>query len=87
MFYNYRQNNSGGYWIGPKNVIVEADSSEEADEIAQQNGVYFDGISSGNDCSCCGDRWSRAWDDGDEKPEIYGENAVPSDDCVIVFKN
>jgi hypothetical protein len=84
MFYKYSQNNSGGYWNGPKNIIVEADSPEQADEIAEQNGVYFNGCFTGQDCSCCSNRWSRAWGDGDEKPEIYG---IASDDYVIVFRN
>lgn len=44
MFYTYRQNNSGGYYIGPSYVIVEADSSSEADFIAEQNGIYFNGV-------------------------------------------
>lgn len=87
MFYNYHQNNSGGFFKGPAIVIVEADSHEEADEIAQENGVYFDGVSKGIDCECCGSRWSRSWWDPTNTPEYYGEDVESSDDCLIVWKN
>ena len=75
MFYTYSQNNSGGSFIGPAlYVVVEADNSEEADSIAEKNGLYFDGCEKGADCDCCGDRWRRAWvDSGKEKPMIYDE--------------
>jgi hypothetical protein len=60
-FYSFRQNNSGGFFKELENgmfhLIVEADSEEEANEIAQENGVYFDGCKEGLDCECCGDRW------------------------------
>ena len=42
-------------------VWVMAQSTDEADELAQKYaGVYFQGIESGLDCDCCGDRWYRA---------------------------
>lgn len=62
-FYEYRQNNSGGGFDFDDEagiaqyVIVEADSARQADAKAQDIGLYFDGIESGSDCSCCGDRW------------------------------
>jgi len=63
-FYHYDQNNSGGAFIEPAlNVFVEASSSDEANAVAEANGLYFDGIEEGRDCDCCGDRWSRAWRD------------------------
>lgn len=63
-FYHYDQNNSGGAFIEPAlNVFIEASSPEEADAIAEANGLYFDGVDDGYDCDCCGDRWSRAWSD------------------------
>lgn len=79
MFYTYRQNNSGGSFdINDEvtlYVIIEADSADNADEIAETKGIYFYGIEAGSDCSCCGDRWSTQWaDDGTVVPEIYGEN-------------
>lgn len=60
-FYEYDQNNSGGFFIEPATAVyVEADSAEEADRIAERHGVYFDGVVDGMDCGCCGDRWWRA---------------------------
>ena len=75
MFFEYRQNNSGGSFTDPAiTVIVEADNVREANSIAENNGVYFNGIDSGNDCECCGDRWHEPWDDdGREAPSQYGE--------------
>ena len=72
--YHYGQNNSGGsfdtvdtiaehlgYNDGDHNLYVYADSDEEADQIAQSHGVYFDGVNKGVDCGCCGDRWYRTF--------------------------
>jgi hypothetical protein len=74
-FFTFHQNNSGGILHLPaKNVIVEAVDKEEANEIAQENGVYFNGCNTGADCSCCGDRWYPASDyDANDTPQIYGE--------------
>lgn len=76
MFYTFDQNNSGGSFIHvpgalSHKVIIEADSAEEANRIAEGLGMYFDGD---GDCSCCGNRWYEAWpqDAGTETPEIYG---------------
>ena len=62
-FYQFRQNNSGGSFhhdaaagIG-YNVIIEANSETEAICKAEDIGLYFDGVDSGDDCECCGDRW------------------------------
>lgn len=80
MFYEFHQNNSGGFdeidevaGIG-KVVIVEADSANEANAFAERIGLYFHGCQDGIDCDCCGDRWSEIWDDkeGTEKPTVYG---------------
>ena len=54
-------------------VIVEANDSDHADLVAEQNGVYFEGVSKGMDCSCCGNRWDRNWEEGKAVPTIYGE--------------
>lgn len=75
MYYHFHQNNSGGAFANPYDIIVEADSPEEANEIAQRHGVYFDGTNCqgvcdeewvpyegcycSRDCPCCGDRWYR----------------------------
>lgn len=67
FWFKYDQNNSGGVFIGPAyNVYVEAFDDDQANEIAEQNGVYFDGVDEGIDCECCGDRWSRSWYDSME---------------------
>ena len=77
MFYTFDQNNSGGAFVHVPNaltqkVIIEADSTYEANLIGESLGMYFDGD---GDCSCCGFRWYEAWsdDEGTETPEIYGE--------------
>jgi hypothetical protein len=72
-FYRFRQNNSGGHFhendkVGEL-VIVEAISHTEANEIAEDNGIYFDGCDSGRDCSCCGDRWYKAHKYDEEEAE------------------
>lgn len=62
-WYLYHQNNSGGSHEYDAdrgisvNVYIEADSADEANERASEIGLYFDGVESGWDCSCCGDRW------------------------------
>lgn len=46
---------------GPVDVWVMAESTDEADQLVQKYaGVYFQGIESGLDCECCGDRWYKA---------------------------
>jgi hypothetical protein len=86
-FYHFHQNNSGGsfhydYERGIScNVIVEADSVDDANERGKRLGMYFDGVESGRDCSCCGDRWYPLWNYGKEEagaatPEHYGEPAA-----------
>jgi hypothetical protein len=80
-FFDFSQNNSGGRWVFDKekgltcNVIIEAQNAADANRIAEEKGIYFNGCSTGDDCSCCGDRWSSQWDDekGDAVPSIYGE--------------
>jgi hypothetical protein len=80
MFYQFRQNNSGGFLIGERNLIVEAETPEEANEIAeQQDGIYFDGVEKGEDCECCGDRWYRINEGyGREFPHLWG---TPIEQC------
>jgi hypothetical protein len=60
MHWVYRQNNSGGRFTKPAiQVVIEADTEEQANAIAKLHGVYFDGVNVGMDCSCCGDRWGK----------------------------
>jgi hypothetical protein len=60
-FYEFDQNNSGGSFdVNEKlchRLVIEADTYQEAENIAENFGVYFDGCDKGIDCSCCGDRW------------------------------
>lgn len=62
MFYKLNQNNSGGYFVVNEKVchrlFIEANNEEEALQIAESLGYYWDGVNKGLDCSCCGDRWS-----------------------------
>lgn len=79
-FFQFRQNNSRGTWIGPLWVIVRAKNAEYANFKAQQEaGVYFDGCSTGTDCDCCGDRWHEAEGEGDDVPMVYDEAVAISD--------
>lgn len=77
MFYTFVQNNSGGVFIDNEQVchivIIEADTADEANRLAETHGIYFHGI---GDCPCCGDRWYEQWSDtdGTEQPSIYNED-------------
>jgi hypothetical protein len=71
-YYTFRQNNSGGVFVAPAiNLVVKADSPEQADAIALANGIYFD-TEYQQDCECCGQRWYNAseWDKVDAIPEV-----------------
>lgn len=65
-FYEYSQNNSGGTFMVDDSVchrmFIEADSIKEANSVAEDLGVYFNGCDEGMDCSCCGDRWYEPYD-------------------------
>ena len=79
-YFTYHQNNSGGTFevndtVGHE-VIIEADSAADANYRASNHGLYFDGVNSGQDCGCCGDRWSPVDDsDGTPAPMIYASSA------------
>jgi len=79
MFYHYSQNNSGGSFIfnedsGITNhVVIEADSASEANKMAEEIGIYFNGCDSGLDCECCGDRWDSVYGEGDKVPMVYNK--------------
>ena len=63
-FYQFDQNNSGGSFDSDSKlchrIIIEATSEKEAERKAEELGCYFNGVESGNDCPCCGDRWGSA---------------------------
>lgn len=89
-FYVFRQNNSGGYFNGPAvNVWVEASSPEEANDVAQNHGVYFDGE---GDCSCCGNRWRQAYEyDAYDEPlclmDDWAEDVESVYSSLVVFRD
>jgi hypothetical protein len=72
-FYKFDQSNPGGEYDDsmPYTLFVQADSEDSANAIAEQHGVYFDGITKGLDCECCNDRWYRTddWQALEEAPE------------------
>lgn len=91
-FYTYHQNNSGGEDViqdGQRPIarimVIEAVNEEDANRRAEMAGLYFDGVSGGGDCACCGDRWSRQWDeDGHPEPTLDGQpliQALEGYDC------
>ena len=82
MFYKLHQNNSGGNHDVTDtlcaNLIIEANSEEVALAKAEELGCYWDGVSKGIDCECCGDRWSRYTDginlsDLNRSARVYGK--------------
>lgn len=74
-YFEFSQNNSGGGWqidheAGISEVVfVQASTPAEANEKAKAIGIYFDGVSTGQDCSCCGNRWSECWEHEEGKEE------------------
>ena len=69
MFYEFNQNNSGGYFDIDENLchrlFIEADTKSEAISKAEELGCYWDGVYNGIDCPCCGDRWNEYCDEVD----------------------
>jgi hypothetical protein len=89
MFYTFVQNNSGGNFFGPHYVIIEANSAEEANNIAESEAsIYFHGCEDGRDCTCCGDRWHPVnAEDGTESPQIYGVLMEGTEDEIVAANN
>ena len=78
-FYTFNQNNSGGIFDTSNNldkyVIIEATDYKQANAIAEDKGIYFNGCDQGLDCDCCGDRWYEVDEsDGENEPCIFGKN-------------
>jgi hypothetical protein len=76
-FFEFKQNNSGGHFDQDdqltNRVIIEAEDANEASQIAESLGMYWNGVDCGMDCECCGDRWYQPWsDDGITFPYEYG---------------
>lgn len=80
-FWTFTQNNTGGSFdFNEENgithyVIIEARNADHANRRAEAIGLYFDGVDAGEDCECCGDRWSRQYFecDADAVPMVYSE--------------
>ena len=93
MFYLFTQNSSGGFFnkiekgFGGQvyHLVVEADDAEHANERAQELGIYFDGISAGLDCECCGNRWYRADDEDGEAEAMGAVGSCYSDSNIGVY--
>lgn len=92
MFFEFNQNNSGGSFVMNDKVchwmFVEADNEESACEFAENLGCYFNGTDNGDDCPCCGDRWSRPWEKT-EFPLEYGDGTRfenPEEYCQYLIK-
>lgn len=91
-FFTFDQNNSGGSfdYDGERGithyVIIEAADRHQAVDRAEEIGLYFDGVSDGRDCPCCGDRWSRPWQDPTDAPEVWG-NPVSQARSSGFFRN
>lgn len=77
MYFHFCQNNSGGSFDVDErvaeHVIIEANSADHANEIAEGIGIYFNGVDDGQDCECCGDRWYSVWGKGYDEPLIYDQ--------------
>ena len=62
-YFKFRQNNSFGHFVGTPLVFIQANNAARANRVAQDNGIYFNGVADGVDCDCCGDRWYPVSDD------------------------
>jgi hypothetical protein len=82
-FYEFSQSNPGGSYDEsmPSTFYIQADSCESADAIAEQHGVYFDGVAAGIDCECCNDRWYRSW----ASNATVNPPEPPSNDIIIIY--
>lgn len=80
MFWEYRQNNSGGSFLKPaKFVFIEAEDYSEANMLFQRvEGCYFD-PSYMRDCECCGTRWNEAWEGDTGFPEAEIDDKLKFD--------
>lgn len=88
-WYCFYQNPSGGEYIGPEYILVQANSASDANDLVQNHGVYFDGCDDERDCECCGDRWDRHYheDYSTDSPCVYGEVVGPSDNVKLVYSD
>jgi hypothetical protein len=78
-YYEFTQNNSGGrFYTDDKlchRLIIQAIDENEAISKAESLGCYWNGVSKGYDCDCCGDRWYRC--SRELNIEKYNESGYP----------
>ena len=100
-FYEISQNNSGGSFITNDKLChrlyIEANSSAEADSIAEDLGCYWNGVNEGSDCPCCGDRWYGAYSaidltsmtrekDSSYPVELWVDRKTSADEALVSLK-
>ena len=84
--FQFRQNNAHGRYVGPKNVVIQADNAADANAIAANSrDIYFNGVAKGIDCDCCGDRWHIVHDS--DADDILGVNVDNPDSADFVKLN
>lgn len=97
-FWLYSQLNTGGYFDDnlPRRLWIQAETPGEANLRALAIGIYFDGVETGDDCECCGDRWDAAYgqpDDmrqssrSDDEPVYMEDGEVWTSGRVIAILN
>ena len=73
-WYEFRQNNSGGYYIRgdfvSDVVFIQAESYSKADEILAE---MVDREEAWEYCECCGERWCSYYNEGSEFPKHLGK--------------
>lgn len=91
LWYEFDQNNSGGYYergdFVADIVFVQAMSAEQAEDIMRD---MIDKDGAWNYCDCCGERWSFYHVKGYEVPTRYGKEVskgvdLYSKDGYILF--
>jgi hypothetical protein len=79
-FFNFKQNNYRFSCMTSKtfgfHTIIEANDLQQAIQIAEKNGIYFDGVSKGLDCDCCGDRWLNSPEEYDDLDSFLTDKKV-----------
>ena len=72
--YTFRQNNSGGYWIGPHYFVCLAQDGKSAWKILKDQPWYTD-----EHCTCCGHRWYEDLLDWETDPDTVNEGLISMD--------
>lgn len=97
-FYTFHQINSGGSFHRNSDVreyvIVEGTDLDDITKRAERIGLYFNGVDTGDDCECCGDRWHEPYGDMTEVPmiwdtpvDLYEEECTDTANVVIYYMN